>query len=1480
MDTPYVLWFNMSYADSPPYYKSADTFVRIQFRNRASTIELNEAPQPTPYLDVINLTVLYRDVDVYGEIQGASISVRKSGVPLVLGTDYNVTSLTGGLYLLSIDTEALDGIGLTPITVYANWSQTAPFYANATLNIVLTTILRNTNLEIVAPPSQTRFLDLVEFTVAVVDLGTGSAISVPLSYFKLFNGSEIELLPTQFTIQGIGGNLYEITINSTILSGRLVKNYGLIVSVEFPYAAPYYRSDNTTARVSTTNRIGSVTVGQVLSTPLGDSMQLGFSFLDQSSGMGINNAIVIFDCINTSLVQGIDFWIAEDQGTYVISVDTNALGAVGTYQFSLSVHWNSQQQPYYLNTTTLTLTGSVRLTDTLLTSDAPDPYTVPYKDNVSIIVTFTDLDHAIGIDGAGAGITINYTATGAIPSVWDYKALGSGRYRIVINTTDAGDPGIKTLQISIDSYPYRAAWVQISFQVRFRAGVLSAEVPSAYAGDTVSILVNLTDFDANDAPIDGASLTISWPDFSILVPLGGGIYEVNLNTSNLEWGYHALFINATATDFNIPPLAIDVYLDPLLTKIIPKDIDQVSWGDSITICALFNDTINDELIEGATLTFTWAGTNYIMSELVPGNYTAELNTLLMPASTYYIVIRANKTNYVSSNAQITLVVDFLDIQVTLVNGIFATVSRGDEVNMTIRVFDPYNSQPLLGANVTAYWTFNKSKSAPLVELGNGYYQYYVDTDDSESAKSYQVIVTALKANYRAMSEVLTLGILQTETAVWFDAISQGYEDLIFNWSQVIRIGVYVVAPELDVSDPDYYLENCTVTWKSGSYAGNLPFDGTKFYFDFNTTEYAAGTYSFRITADPDDLAFSLSGNGTIVIVQDLQTALIQPENVNKIWGWTGWFNFTYWDVYHDVGIDPFTYGRSVDVTYHWSGGFGSPVYFGNGVYGVFIDTSQFVPQSDPYTIKIDFELDNFVPRSGQFNLIISPIPTRITASAPALNQIENSTINLRVPWGDTITVGLRYATIGVNTTQTPYVGGITGATIDSATFRAPDFPAGYREDFTLLDVGVGNYSFTFDTLQWEVRDDPYQFSVYLSYANRTNALIVISITVIKVPTSLTIDGQTSFSIVHGDSLQFRLHYVDEWESHGGAGIEGALSYENATDDTIDIKIAEIGEGVYEVTISGIDLNEEGGFFNITLSKQNHITQTTINIPYRIIPNQTDALILNLRNYVLPFGILILIFAVIYNRVLKLPKRVRQMRKMINSLGKGKVPKPVDDVMSRQEMVAELFNDTMKGLEITTSPELVPEHSIIVDVPEMGELLIQLAILTRLTAEELEDFRRDISKMRVSEQAAFVKEVINQEALRVARLENRRFNEVLEDVASQARQRLVGDDIIAVSEIDTSAIDAEPLVLTEDKARIEFEEIRTEVEEPTEARKDEAPSEIREYMKEYEIEELRLQLEARGLPREEVSMIIEQVRTLPRELVDDLIKSLIGDKKEG
>jgi hypothetical protein len=49
------------------------------------------------------------------------------------------------------------------------------------------------------------------------------------------------------------------------------------------------------------------------------------------------------------------------------------------------------------------------------------------------------------------------------------------------------------------------------------------------------------------------------------------------------------------------------------------------------------------------------------------------------------------------------------------------------------------------------------------------------------------------------------------------------------------------------------------------------------------------------------------------------------------------------------------------------------------------------------------------------------------------------------------------------------------------------------------------------------------------------------------------------------------------------------------------------------------------------------------------------------------------------------------------------------------------------------------------------------------------------------------------------------------------------------------------------------------------------------MSHYELEELRRDLERRGVPPHEIDTLIEQAKELPRELVDELIKSLEGKK---
>ena len=59
----YSLHINMSYAIASPYYGPDDGYISFEIRNRASSLERQTAPVPTPYLDMIPFTVYYSDVD-------------------------------------------------------------------------------------------------------------------------------------------------------------------------------------------------------------------------------------------------------------------------------------------------------------------------------------------------------------------------------------------------------------------------------------------------------------------------------------------------------------------------------------------------------------------------------------------------------------------------------------------------------------------------------------------------------------------------------------------------------------------------------------------------------------------------------------------------------------------------------------------------------------------------------------------------------------------------------------------------------------------------------------------------------------------------------------------------------------------------------------------------------------------------------------------------------------------------------------------------------------------------------------------------------------------------------------------------------------------------------------------------------------------------------------------------------------------------
>jgi len=262
----------------------------------------------------------------------------------------------------------------------------------------------------------------------------------------------------------------------------------------------------------------------------------------------------------------------------------------------------------------------------------------------------------------------------------------------------------------------------------------------------------------------------------------------------------------------------------------------------------------------------------------------------------------------------------------------------------------------------------------------------------------------------------------------------------------------------------------------------------------------------------------------------------------------------------------------------------------------------------------------------------------------------------------------------------------------------------------------------------------------------------------------------------------------------------------------------------------------------------------------------------------PVIVLLAILIGAYVRVWSIPKRLRQINSQIKVIRKGKIPKAVSDVKSRQEILTDLFNDTYEETDIRRTPDQIPEESIPVQVPELGELLIQLAILTNLDQQELDDFKADIAKMKMSEQAAFVKEVIMQEAIRAARREGKTVEETIEQIKSEAALRLAGEEGKKVSEDilveKPEELEEEPVFLAPQKKKPEIER---DITPDTPKVPTEDFSFSSDQMSPFEIEELRKELLEKGVPLAEVDIILKQAEQLPRELVDEFIRSLDTEK---
>ncbi|MCK5389884.1 MAG: hypothetical protein KAJ36_05310, partial [Candidatus Thorarchaeota archaeon] len=286
----------------------------------------------------------------------------------------------------------------------------------------------------------------------------------------------------------------------------------------------------------------------------------------------------------------------------------------------------------------------------------------------------------------------------------------------------------------------------------------------------------------------------------------------------------------------------------------------------------------------------------------------------------------------------------------------------------------------------------------------------------------------------------------------------------------------------------------------------------------------------------------------------------------------------------------------------------------------------------------------------------------------------------------------------------------------------------------------GSYSLN---LSGDLPFGTYSFDIAFSTIKYTIAPFHLDIVVRRIHTSLTSQNLT-ITTSPGVIFSIPLTYFD---IDHNVGISGA-------NITVDYSLANI-------TYFDDDTSESNGDYSLFF-QANAGRTLIITITFQKDDYETRVLIIEINSdisaaqqfqqvvTVTGGGALIFVALLIvgYLRVWSVPIVIRRLNRMIRVLSKGRVPK-APTAPTRQLMAMEIVNEDLESIKLQKPLEDIAPEPIITTVPEVDELLEELALITGLGEVEIEAFRADLARMKASERTGFLNEVIDQERARRA-----------------------------------------------------------------------------------------------------------------------------------
>ncbi|MGD9396499.1 MAG: hypothetical protein PVJ05_08740 [Candidatus Thorarchaeota archaeon] len=1305
---------NVEWAGAPYFQNRTGVEIHISVRERYTSLT-HGTYSPVEYGRTLHLNFTYRDLDDY-------TTLNMDGGTLTLDAwltgSYTVDDLGDGLYTIHLDTSAFGNIGTFTVNVSIQYNGVR-YCANATDLFYLSVVVRRTQLTSDLP-DLAPYLTLANITVHYTDDSTGAGIS----------GAEVNAsCPAASTPLQLGVNFwftdnldgsYTVSIDTVALGN--FGPYTITITVLWTAGEPFYQTRIRNVDIEVSRRPASISITKSpLNTPFLENVTFEVSITDEltDSGISLDKTNFLLTHNGGTVITNDQYSITGSNGVYTLSLSSLVLTSELEDEYPISVKfvWGDAI-PYYANATTSTeVTIVARFTQGTVLHTPPGYYYF----NISALLEFSDYLSGSRISGAIMTVRcLNETSThwefgnpdGTYSAVIDSNSLsGLGRYFFEANFTWTGSP-----------YYENVTGILFSITVNPVSTALNFVLPEGvtyYLGEVVYANITYTAIEFGTG-IAGATITTDWEilygtNYTI-IELPGGLYQMAINTSGLDAQLYRFTVNASrflhlsqSIEADIVLAAIPIQIELVFTPTNP------SWGEVIQLQA--NVTTLDGIpVIGAYVNLTIATISCDMTEWSDGLYNCTVDSTLFSSGEYTILVQSTLLNYETRVKDFQIRVDKIAAKVTASLDP-QTAVNGQMVTIEVDYLILSNSSPI---EDVGYVTYNWIGGSGVLSWSAIDGKYIVTFQVSgATVDTHQILVQASSANFKSVSTQLTIEI--TEIATQLVPISDSV--VIVNFRDVANITVY-----LNNTDLNLPVTGATLDFGAGynetQVLGFCVELGIPGYYSalVDTTNLSVQEWTLTITSDipgyaPSQIQFTLR-------VETIETTIVLHNTPATLEGYYGdvvtfYLNFT--DTHAGEGIP----GAISNFTLEHIQG--SLVELGNGTYSLTLNTSLVSAGSVPHDISVSFRKDNYDFAYGLVKLLVNPIPTEIVGSMTAVFAVYDN-YSMTFSFRDTL--------------NDEWV-------IDAHATVTWEFGTA-----VLTNLNNGSYLFgpTEANLATDLQDrtDPYELTLAISRGNYSRTVETVFLTIREIATLVTWDPLPN--IIHvGDTILVNFTYWDI--DHNRPILEADLSVFStsslATDPGLiretDLDV-DYGNGTYTLAFSAPNL----AFYTlqIDVDKVDYALFSIELDIYTILSPEQEALILSFQ-----WGTMALLgaaaLAALYFRVLSVPRLLRIIRRMIAALSRGRIPKPAN-VPLRREMLLAIMNEDLGPVGVQKSMDDIALSTVDVTVMDVEELLEDLATVVGLTPDDIDTLRMDLDKMRPSERAGFINEVLKQERSRRAR----------------------------------------------------------------------------------------------------------------------------------